>query len=287
MTAALDPRLNAYRDDLADARLEGRVVAPRFVAGTPRRVVTASTPLRKRPESNAPLDSELLRGERVTVFDETAEGWSWVQNATEGYVGYVASDALAPLGPEPTHRVAALRSFVYPGPDLKFPHLAALSLGSAVTVTGTAETRGTSYALLAGGEGATIARHLVPVTAPPEPDFVAVAERFLNVPYLWGGRTSLGLDCSALVQLSLMSAGVSAPRDTDMQRAGLGVEAALPLVRGDLAFWPGHVAIAVDRERIVHASGHHMTVVEERLADAVARIGQPATIRRIVGGGAQ
>ena len=222
----------------------------------------------------------------MRVFGDTAEGWSWVQNQTDGYVGFVRSDTVGPLLPEPTHRVTALRTFVYPGPDMKLPPAASLTLGSRVALGAEIETRGTLFRTVAGGTRAIVASHVAPLDAPPEPDYVAVAERFLNVPYLWGGRTSIGLDCSALVQLSLMAAGIAAPRDTDMQRDQLGtavdggIEA--PLRRGDLVFWPGHVAILTVPDTIVHASGHHMTVVTEPLADAVARIGAINGVRGAV-----
>ena len=276
MTASLDPRLNAFRPDLADSRLEGSVDADRFVEGTLRRVAAPSAALRHAPRPDAALDSELLRGELFRVFEETDEGWSWGQNQTDGYVGYTASDALGPVAPEPTHRITALRTFVYPAPDTKLPARSALSFGAAVSVTGETETRGTRYCLLAGGEGAIVAIHAAPIDAPPEPDYVAVAERFIGTAYLWGGRTSLGLDCSALVQLALMAAGTPSPRDTDMQAASLGQ--ALPglgdLKRGDLLYWPGHVAIVADATHIVHASGHHMTVVREPLRPALQRIAE-------------
>lgn len=289
----LDPRLHAWRPDLADARLEGKVEASRFVAGTRKRVVAPSTPLKGVPRPDAPLDSELFRGESVQVFEETMEGWTWVQNETDGYVGYVSSDALGDAAPEPTHRVSAFRTFLYPGPDMKLPPRAAFSIGSRVTVTGEAETRGTRFGLLANGEGAVVAAHLEPADAPfdtgHDADFVAVALRFLRVPYLWGGRTSLGLDCSALVQLSLMVAGIPARRDTDMQAATIGTPVeggiAATLSRGDLIYWKGHVAIMVDGEFVVHASGHHMAVVIEPLAAALARIerssGPPRVVRRL------
>jgi cell wall-associated NlpC family hydrolase len=285
--SALDPRLNAFRPDLADASLRGKVDAGRFVEATRRRVVAFSAPLKREPRADAPLDSEGLRGEVFRVFDESAEGWSWGQLETDSYVGYVPTGALGPLAPEPTHRVTALRSFVYPGPDLKFPALGALSFGSRVALADETETRGTLYRHLAGGEGAVVAAHVAPVDASPETDFVAVAEHFVETPYLWGGRTSLGLDCSALVQLSLMASGKTAPRDTDLQEKLLGVPiaggTAGALARGDLVFWRGHVGILLDGKRMVHASGHAMTVVTEPLADAMARMGPPTSVRRVAG----
>lgn len=289
MTDTLDRRLHAYRPDLADSRLRGKVEAARFVDGVPARIAAPLAPLKRVPRSDASLDSELICGESVLVFDEAAEGWSFVQNDSDGYVGYVPTDALGPILPEPTHRVSALRTFIYPGPDMKVPALDALSLGARVTIAREAETRGTRYGLLAGGRGAVVTAHLDPADAPPEPDFVAVAERFTGLPYLWGGRSSLGLDCSALVQLSLAAAGHRAPRDTDMQENALGraVEGGRSgrLRRGDLVFWRGHVGIMIDGEYLVHASGHHMTVVIEPLAEAVSRISargsEVSSVRRL------
>ena len=282
--ARLDPRVHAFRPDLADARLRGRIDAARFVDGRPMRVRVAATPLRVRPDEGAAYGSELLLGELVRVFAAGDDGWSWCQNEADGYVGYVASAALGPPEPAPGHRVTALRTFVYPGPDMKLPPMAFLSLGAGLSLEGSAETRGTRFHLLAGSGEAVVARHIAPLDAPPVPDFVAVAERFRDVPYLWGGRTSVGLDCSALVQISLMAAGIRAARDSDMQGESIGtpVPGGLdgPLRRGDLVFWPGHVAILQSPDRIVHASGHHMMVVSEPLADAVARIGPPVAIRR-------
>jgi len=285
----LDPRLHAFRPDLADARLEGKVDAARFVDGAPRRVVADCAPLKHTPRADARLESEVLRGETFTVFEDVAEGWSWGQLDTDSYVGYVPSDALAADVPQPTHRVSALRTFVYPGPDVKLPANGFLSLGAAVNLADEVETRGTLYRLLAGGQGAVVAAHVEPVDAPPAADFVEVAERFLHTPYLWGGRTSLGLDCSGLVQLALMTAGKPSPRDTDLQETMLGspVEGGIeaPLHRGDLVFWRDHVAIMIDGEYMVHASGHHMAVVIEPLAEAVARIAArvapPTSVRRL------
>jgi len=280
----LDPRLHAFRPDLADARLAGEVEAARFVEGTPYRVVAAAAPIKRRPAAYAPVESEALRGETFRVFEDAGEGWAWGQLETDSYVGYVPSDALSASAPEPTHRVAALRTFVYPGPDLKFPATACLSFGSRLALAGEAETRGTPYCLLAGGEGAVVRIHLVPLDTPPENDAVAVAERFVGTPYLWGGRTSLGLDCSGLVQVALMAAGHHAPRDSDLQEAMVGEAVAADigaLQRGDLVFWPGHVGFMLDGEYLLHASGHQMAVVIEPLSDAVGRIGEPRTVRRL------
>jgi cell wall-associated NlpC family hydrolase len=286
----LEPRLHAFRPDIADARLKGEVDAKRFVEAVGRRVVVAAAPLKRIPLPEAPLDSEILHGEIFRVFEETAEGWSWGQLETDGYVGYVPTEALGSLVPEPSHRVTALRTFVYPEPDLRLPISGSLSIGSRIALAGETESRGTRYRLLSGGTGAVIASHVATLDEPAETDFVAVAERFLETPYLWGGRTSLGLDCSALVQLSLAACGRAAPRDTDLQESMLGeaVEGGITgkLARGDLVFWRGHVGILADRQLIVHASGAHMKVVRERLGEAVGRIarahGAPTSVQRLV-----
>jgi cell wall-associated NlpC family hydrolase len=267
---SFDRRITPFRPDLAAERLRGQVEAARYATGTPRQVIASSAPLRRHPSPEAPLDTEALFGETVTVFDEH-EGWSWGQLHGDGYVGYLPSVDLGPPGPEATHKVAAIRTFVYPGPNLKLPFSGFLSLNTRVAVVG-AEG---DYARLASG-GFVFARHLSAADE-MESDYVAVAERLLGVPYLWGGRTSLGLDCSALVQTALAAAGIQAPRDSDMQERELGTpvetDAALSgLRRGDLVFWKGHVGIMLDEARLLHANGHTMAVSVEPLAAAEERI---------------
>ena len=289
----LDPRLHAYRPDLADVRLKGKVESARLVEGTPRRVVASNAPLKRTPRADASLESEILRGELFTAFEDTAEGWAWGQLETDGYVGFVPIDALGATAPEPTHRIVALRTFVYPGPDMKLPAEGVLSFACRVALDDEAETRGTRYRRIAGGEGWIVSATVEPADAPPANDFVAVAERFLNTAYLWGGRTSLGLDCSSLVQLSLAAAGIGAPRDTDLQEKALGIivegGTSAPLHRGDMVFWlghwAGHVGVMIDGEYLLHANGHHMATVIEPLAEVVARIaaktGQPTSVKRL------
>ncbi len=264
----LDPRLTPARPDLADIALQGRVSAARFVAGVARRVAVPVAPLRRRPAGDAPLETEALFGEAVTVFEDDAEGWCWVQLDADGYVGYLPGDALTAPGPAPTHKVTALRTFVFPGPDIKLPPREALCLGSRVAVR---ETKG-RFALTA--RGAIFAGHLATLDAPPETDFVEVAGRFLGTPYLWGGRSALGIDCSGLVQAALAACGIAAPRDSDMQEKALGRPLSLdaPLARGDLLFWPGHVAIAEAPDVLLHANAHAMAVAREPLRPALDRI---------------
>ncbi|GEO99299.1 C40 family peptidase [Methylobacterium haplocladii] len=277
-----DPRLTPARPDLADSRLRGLVEAERFVEGQPRRVVAASAPLRRTPRVEAGLDTEAVMGEPVTVYDVT-DGFAFVQLGLDGYVGYVPEDALGPVDPAPTHRVTALRTFLYPEPNMKRPNGGYLSLGASVS----AQDRDGDF-LRVGADAYVFAAHAETVQH-REPDFGGTAERLVGTPYLWGGRTSLGLDCSGLVQLSLLMAGIACPRDADMQEAALGD--ALPpgldgLLRGDLVFWKGHVGLMLDTDRLIHANGHHMTVAVEPLREAVARIaeksfGAVTSIRRL------
>ena len=267
---SFDRRITPARADLADERLRQTVEAPRYSTGTLMRVVVPSAPLRPHPSPEVSIDTEALMGERVRVYDEH-EGWAWGQLESDGYVGYLSAEALGPEEPAPTHRVAALRSFVFPGPNLKLPPLQHLSLGAAVPVIG----REKEWARI-GGTAFIFAGHLAPL-ASHERDFVAVAERFLGTPYLWGGKTSLGLDCSGLIQLSLAAAGMHAPRDTDMQQAALGQPVDLApdlsgLRRGDLVFWKGHMGVMLDETRLLHANGHHMAVAIEPSREAEERI---------------
>jgi cell wall-associated NlpC family hydrolase len=272
---ALDPRLNAWRPDLADARLKGCVEAARFVEPEQRVVAAAVAPLRRRPRLDAPLETEALRGEAVCVFETDAEGWAWVQLARDRYVGWMPSDALAQADAPATHRVVAPRTLVFPGPDIKLPPLDALPMGALVSVRGEAEDENARYGLIAPA-GAVVLQHLALVEE-VAPDFVTVAERLLHTPYLWGGRTGLGIDCSGLVQLALEMSGRPAPRDCDMQVAEVGtaldISAGLPpLARGDLVFWAGHVGMMQDGERLLHANAHHMMVASEPLATMLSRM---------------
>lgn len=271
----LDPRLNAYRPELADVRLRGRVEAVRFVEPQLRVVAAAVAPLRRRPAPDAPLDTEALRGEAVNVFETTAEGWAWVQLTRDCYVGWMPSDALAEPGAPATHRVIVPRTLVFPGPDIKLPPLDWLPMGATVAVRGEAEDGNARYGLIEPA-GAVVLQHLAPVQE-PAPDFVATAERLMHTPYLWGGRTGLGIDCSGLVQLALQMAGGEAPRDCDMQIAALGTALDIsdglpPLARGDFVFWKGHIGIMQDDLRLLHANAHHMMVASEPLAAMLGRM---------------
>ncbi|MCX7296570.1 MAG: NlpC/P60 family protein [Hyphomicrobiales bacterium] len=263
----LDPRLNPYRRDIAARQLQGQVEAARFVDGTMYEVIEPIADLRREPAHEAALDTQAIKGERVTVYEMSDEGWAWGQLETDGYVGYLSANALGPVGPLPTHRVCVPRTFGFPGPDIKLPPMIALPMGARVGVVRETER----FALNEFNWHFPLA-HVAPL-AKRQPDFVAVAEMFMSAPYLWGGKSSLGVDCSGLVQLALQLAGHACPRDTYMQERALGQPKSLSeLRRGDLVFWKGHVAIACDATTIVHANAHHMMVAKEPVNDAVTRI---------------
>jgi cell wall-associated NlpC family hydrolase len=278
-----DPRVTPARPDLAADFLRGKVEAARFVGGEAFQIVAPIAPLRGAPEAEAPLETEALYGETVVVYEARGD-WRWGQLARDGYVGYLPAAALGPLR-APTHRIAAVRSHAYPGPTIKRPPHFALSLGAVVEVV-----RFDGDFVVADDGFFLCDKHLAPIDV-REPDFVAVAERFLETPYLWGGRTSEGIDCSGLAQTALQAAGIAAPRDSDMQEAALGQplpldDALADLRRGDLVFWKGHVGIMRDAETLLHANGWAMKVASEPLDEARVRIeksggGAITSIRRL------
>jgi cell wall-associated NlpC family hydrolase len=279
---AFDPRVTPARADIAAKHLEGKVPAARFVEGRVMEVIEPRAPLRREPRLDAPLDTEALKGERVTIYDSNAEGFSWGQLAADDYVGWLPSNALAPVGPAPTHKVAALCTLAFPGPSIKLPPLEALPLGATLAVARVAER----LAITASGAYVPLP-HLKPI-GEYETDYVAIAERFLGVPYLWGGKTGLGLDCSGLVQVSLTACGIACPRDSDMQQEALGAPLAkrAALTRGDFIFWKGHVAVVRDEASMIHANAFHMAVAIEPVAEALARIraagSEVTAIKRII-----
>jgi hypothetical protein len=267
-----DPRVTAARDDFAAKELEGSVPARRYIEGRLYEIAEPQAPVWAEPRPDASLVTEALKGERVVIYDRNAEGFAWGQLAADHYVGWLPEHALGPPGPSATHKVSALRTLAFPAPSIKLPPIEALPFGARVIISGVdgrmAITSTNLYVPVP---------HLKPVDE-NETDFVAVAERFLGAPYLWGGKTVLGLDCSGLVQVALTACGAACPRDSDMQEAALGeavrADAYSDLRRGDLMFWKGHVAIVRDRATLLHANAFHMAVAIEPIADAIKRIGE-------------
>jgi cell wall-associated NlpC family hydrolase len=268
-----DPRVTLARPDLADAALEGLVRAERFALTTAQRCIVPAAAVRRAPDAAAEQLDQLLFGEGFAVL-ETEGGWAWGQASRDGYVGYVETAALAAGALASTHRVSALRAYGFSQADIKSAPRALLSRNALVSVTA---EEGRFY--LAQDAGWFAREQLEPVGR-FETDPAAVAETYLGAPYQWGGRESLGLDCSGLVQQALYACGRACPRDSDMQ-AALGAPVAGVLERGDLVFWRGHVGIMLDAERLLHANAFHMQVQVEPLVEAIARIGEPAALRRL------
>ncbi|MBO6550089.1 MAG: C40 family peptidase [Rhizobiales bacterium] len=279
----LDPRIHAYRADLADERLVHQVEAERYIPGDEAHVHRDSVPLFSQPTFDGELQTEALFGEAVRIF-EIRDGWAWGQILTDDYVGYLPLEGLSPGQLKPTHYVSKLRTFIYEEANLKSPPIALISMMSPVAVIG----QEGEFSELAD-KGYVYSSHLSSVLSFDD-DFVAVAERFVGTPYLWGGRTSLGLDCSALIQIALQATGEFSRRDSDLQAASLGDLLAdssdiSQLKRGDLVFWKGHIGLMINEADLLHSNAHHMAVEIEPLAPAVDRIrnnggGEITAVRR-------
>jgi cell wall-associated NlpC family hydrolase len=265
-----DARLTPARPDLAAKYLEGKVKAARFVIGEEFEIADALAPLREAPSSDAMLLTQALMGERVTIYDRNDEGWAWGQLNSDGYVGWLPDRALAKPVATPTHKVTAIRTFAFPGPSIKLEPADTLVMGATVTVIREIG----AFAVTRDGWHLPLP-HVGTIDGHAD-DFVGVAEQFAGTPYLWGGKSSLGIDCSGLVQVSLNAAGTGCPRDSDMQQDSLGraldASESKQLQRGDLLFWKGHVAIVRNADTIVHANAHHMATAIENTRDAIARI---------------
>ncbi|MBM3518753.1 MAG: NlpC/P60 family protein [Alphaproteobacteria bacterium] len=272
MAALPDPRIHAYRQDVAAEALRGRVQAARFVPGSRRQVLSGIAPLRAAPRADAEQVSELLHGEILVVYDQTEiEGtaWCWGQAERDGYVGYLPTAATSHDVWQPTHRVTTPRAHLRPEPNVKAPPLDTLCMNAPLAVIGTHD----GYAELA--RGGWVAASCVGTPEAVAEDYVGTACRLLETPYLWGGRTALGVDCSGLVQTALASAGLAVPRDTDQQAAAIGIALAASdlasVRRGDIIYWRGHCALVVDQDTLIHANAHDMRVALAGLAATVER----------------
>ncbi|MCI4662148.1 MAG: NlpC/P60 family protein [Neomegalonema sp.] len=295
---ALDLRLNAARPDLADNRLRGKVQAQHFVDGERAWIKTPIAPVRAVPDPAKPLVTEFLMGEPVLVF-ERKQGWAWAQSQIDGYTGYVPEDCLDALGATPNACIHVPRALIFPSPELRVPPMPEwLPMGAGVSLIDTTPRDG--YLPLLGG-GWIWERHVSAVTQPDiaqtpivlthaqsARDWVGICEQFEHAPYLWGGKSVAGIDCSGLIQLALQMHGQPCPRDTDLMEAALGsaVDPEGPLQRGDLIFWKGHIGVMLDKETLLHANAHHMQVAREPLPDARERIlarsfGPITSVRRL------
>lgn len=263
-----DPRVTPVTDQFAADFLRGEIDRPRYREGVAYRLFSGEAAMLKEPRPDAVRISTALFGESFTVYDRM-EGYAWGQLGTDGYMGWVAETALMPGALAPTHRVSARAAHLYTMPGVRSRVVMRLPVNALVCVV--SEKDGTG--VLDGGAGVVPLQHLTPLDQ-PAPDFVTVCESLHGAPYLWGGRSDLGLDCSGLTQAGLLAAGQSCPRDSDQQQAALGTEISEDdgLRRGDLVFWKGHVGVMVSDTDFLHANGHHMAVVVEPFADAKARI---------------
>jgi len=272
-SAALDRRVHAYRSDLADIALAGCRFAPHYARAEPGRCVAIAAMLRDAPHGDAPAVSQLVHGERFHLLDQSG-GWAWGRCGHDGYVGYLPADAIGPEAPA-DWRVAAPLALCFAAAGIKAPVVASFPFGARLGGTVHGE-------FVRVEDGFIHLRHLAPIDR-PEADWVAAAERLVGSPYLWAGRGAGGIDCSGLVQVALGAAGIPCPRDSDQQRDALGrplTDGEAPM-RGDLLFFPGHVGILLNAERLLHANAFWMTTLAEPLADAMARMGQPIARRRI------
>ena len=261
-----DPRLTLARPDLAAEDLEGVAPAARYAPRQHLAVTAPNAALRKAPDPAAEQLDQLLYGESFDAVERQGEFW-WGQARRDGYVGFVAAEALAAALARPTHWIRALRTFAFAEPSIKSRGVGPFSLNALVAV----EAEDGDFARAADG-GWFWRAHLAPIGLGLETDPAAVAERYLGAPYLWGGRDSLGLDCSGLVQQALYACGHACPRDTDQQQSlGHGIDAG-ELARNDLVFWRGHVGMMLDSARIIHANASHMAVAIEPLDEALLRI---------------
>jgi len=234
-------------------------------------IITPSAPMRHGPDSMSGLETDALFGESVTILDEGDKDWVRVQLETDGYEAWVERDMLGEL-PPPTHRVMVARSLITNGRDIKTPSLGYLPMAAQISVLDH-DDNVAEIALAHDAKGYVPLHHLMTADTCLD-DWVLSAEQLMGTPYRWGGRDSIGIDCSALVQLALSGSGIPSPRNSGDQEKTLGEAVAdhTVLARGDLIFWKGHVGIMQDSTNLLHANAWHNMVMSEPLSHAVDRI---------------
>lgn len=263
-----DPRRHAVRRDLADRRLHPQVPAAHYVDGSPALICAGLAPVRREPRDDAPIDTYFFYGETIRAFARDSDH-VWCQSGFDEYVGYVRHDMITTdLSRAGTHVVATMGSWRYRAPDLRSPTVDFLPRHAQVKLVDRGiMTRDVAYVALA--DGSFLPERCVADAPPRARDLVAAAAQYLGCPYLWAGKSFLGIDCSGLVQNAFRDLGVVVPRDTDIQRDAIGsaieAEDATQLRRGDLLFLPGHVMIYDGAGSILHADGRRMEVVREAL----------------------